>query len=173
MLVIEGFCQVLGEIESLSAIIANRSPTTDIIDDSTGAVVTKDFPKTAPDQVLVQATLESGAVASFHMRGGTSIGGFRWLIYGDQGEIEVSGLFMLVHINLPVPWKVRVSDASGAVVEEMDISDGEGQPSVNRLYEAFKDGRRHDFADFGHAVKRHRVIQAIYDSFDKKRTVQL
>jgi predicted dehydrogenase len=47
---------------------------------------------TAPDQVLVAATLESGAVLSAHYRGGNPRGvGFLWEINGTKGDLQVTG----------------------------------------------------------------------------------
>jgi predicted dehydrogenase len=145
--------------------VANQFPTVDLLDDGTGELLEKGVRKTSPDQVLAQGTFESGAVFSYHMRGGMSIGGgFRWVIYGVEGEVEVTGLALIPHINLPVPWKVRRADTKGQVVEEEDVMPEEGQPAVGRLYEAYAKGEEDGYADFERAVKIHRVVGAMWES---------
>jgi hypothetical protein len=57
-------------------------------------VVNPAYPVTSPDHILVQGVLASGAVASFAFRKPPSTAvddvGFRWLITGTKGEIEVT-----------------------------------------------------------------------------------
>jgi predicted dehydrogenase len=109
------------------------------------------------------------------LRGGSSLGGgFRWLIYGEKGEIGVTGFFLLTHINLPVPWKVRVSDDSGAVVSEEEVKeDVEGQPAVSRLWDAFLKGDRGGWPDFEHAMEIHEIIEAVRRSHKEGISVDL
>ena len=60
-------------------------------------------------------------------------GGFRWLICGSAGAIEVTGPALLVQTNMPVPWVIRRSDAEGNVVVEDEVPPEEGQPAIGRL----------------------------------------
>lgn len=171
----EVFCHALGEVKTVTSLVATQRRTVDILD-RTGAVVEKEAPKTAPDQVIMLATLESGAVASLHMRGGSiPCGHFRWLIHGEKGEIEVTGAAMLVHINIPgLPYKMCVSDADGKVLQQAEIKEDEpGQPAVTRLWKAYSQGQTDGYGDFKHAVRRHRLIQAIYDSSTEGRMFSL
>jgi predicted dehydrogenase len=162
---LEGFCDVLGEMESLSSVVATQHPTTDIVDDKTGEVIEKDFEKSAPDQVMFQGTLRSGAVASFHMRGGQSVaGGAKWVIYGTEGEIEVTGPALLLHINMGVPWKIRVGDGKGGVEEEEVMEDGARQVAVGKLWESVLKGEEKAPPDFEHAVALHGVVEGVYES---------
>ncbi len=76
---------VLGDISSLSAVVETRQ--TEILAKDTGAMI----PMTSPDQVLMSATLESGAPFSVHYRGGNAHGvGLTWDIYGTFGDIRVT-----------------------------------------------------------------------------------
>ncbi|AMK19915.1 MULTISPECIES: Gfo/Idh/MocA family protein [Sphingobium] len=77
----------LGPVANVSARLATRRKTVHVVD--TG----EDVPMTAPDQVLVAATLESGAPLSIHYRGGMPRGtGLLWEINGTKGDIQVIGM---------------------------------------------------------------------------------
>ncbi|KIX97253.1 uncharacterized protein Z520_06705 [Fonsecaea multimorphosa CBS 102226] len=120
-------------------------------------------------------------VYSIHMRGGTSIaGGMTWLIYGTKGEMEItSPIHMLPHINLPVPWKIRTRIEGEANVSEEQVSEQEaGQPAVARLWNAFVGAagdREGDdgWPDFEHALKIHRVVDAVWTSSRDGKVVEL
>ncbi|WP_118132990.1 Gfo/Idh/MocA family protein [Oceanicella sp. SM1341] len=77
---------VLGPFASLDATFASNFDTVAVTD--TGETL----PKTAPDQVMVQGRLESGAAVSVHYRGGSSRGtNLLWEINGTEGDIRVTG----------------------------------------------------------------------------------
>jgi len=45
---------------------------------------------TSPDQVLLSGVLQSGAVASVHIKGGTANGtGFLFEIHGTEGDLAI------------------------------------------------------------------------------------
>jgi hypothetical protein len=45
---------------------------------------------TSPDQVLISGVLQSGAVASVHLKGGTTNGkGFMFEIHGTDGDLAI------------------------------------------------------------------------------------
>src|SRR5262249_56286098 len=75
-----------GEFTELSATLATRRPLVKI------AKTDESLPATSPDQVTVHGTLQSGAVASFHFRGGQSRGtNLLWEINGTDGDLVVTG----------------------------------------------------------------------------------
>ena len=78
---------VLGEVAEVSAVLATRRTTALAVD--TGETL----PVSAPDQVLVNGLLASGAPLSIHYRGGTARDddGLFWEINGTEGDIRVSG----------------------------------------------------------------------------------
>ena len=78
---------VLGEVAELSAVLATRRKTARALD--TGETL----PMTAPDQVLVSATLASGAPLSIHYRGGQPRdgNGLLWEINGTEGDLRITG----------------------------------------------------------------------------------
>ena len=41
--------------------------------------------------------------------------------------------------------------------------------NVARLYEAFADGRTQDYADWGEALKRHKLLDELYKSSEESR----
>jgi predicted dehydrogenase len=76
------FC--LGGFASVSAMLAVRYPTVTVQD--TGERVTR----TAPDQILVNAVMESGAVTSVHIQGGKlNDNGFRLQVQGTDGDLDL------------------------------------------------------------------------------------
>ena len=78
---------VLGPVKALSATLATRRREVLVVD--TGAM----RPMTAPDQVLVDGVLESGAPIAIHYRGGMPRGtGLLWEINGTDGDIRVTGM---------------------------------------------------------------------------------
>jgi len=81
---VDALCYCLGEFAELSAIVANRRTAATVIE--TGESIAK----TAEDQLVVAGTLESGAVASIHYRGGTSRGvNLLWEINGTEGDLQI------------------------------------------------------------------------------------
>jgi hypothetical protein len=63
--VFDNFVDVLGELESPQAILANQRPLVDV---SADGKVVETIHKDTADHILVQGRLESGAVASISVR---------------------------------------------------------------------------------------------------------
>src|SRR6202041_1016918 len=81
---IDALCFCLGEIKELSSVVANLRQRVKIVE--TGETI----PKTAPDQVLLSGVLQSGAVSSVHLKGGTANGTrFLFEIHGTEGALAV------------------------------------------------------------------------------------
>jgi predicted dehydrogenase len=82
---VDALCWCLGEFDELSAHMATLDPTIRIAE--TGEIV----PMTAADQIVIGGTLENGAAASIHYRGGLSRGtNFHWEINGSEGDLVVT-----------------------------------------------------------------------------------
>jgi predicted dehydrogenase len=76
------FC--LGRFDAVSSMLAVRHPTVTVQD--TGEQITR----TAPDQILVNAALAGGTVASVHIQGGKiNDNGFLLRIQGSDGDLEL------------------------------------------------------------------------------------
>jgi hypothetical protein len=68
----------------LSSVVANQRQRIKIVE--TGETIQM----TAPDQVLISGVLQSGAVASVHLKGGTTNGtGFLFEIHGTEGDLAI------------------------------------------------------------------------------------
>src|SRR5260221_2741994 len=81
---IDALCFCLGEFKELSSVVANQRQRVKIVE--TGETIQM----TAPDQVLLSGVLQSGAVASVHLKGGTANGtGFLFEIHGTEGALAV------------------------------------------------------------------------------------
>jgi predicted dehydrogenase len=81
---IDALCFYLGEFKELSSVVANQRQPVKIVEP--GGTI----PMTAPDQVLLSGVLQSGAVASVHLKGGFANGtGFRFEIHGMEGDLAI------------------------------------------------------------------------------------
>jgi predicted dehydrogenase len=81
---IDALCYCLGEFKELSRVVANQRQRIKIVE--TGDMIQM----TAPDQVLISGVLQSGAVASIHLKGGTANGtGFLFEIHGTKGALAI------------------------------------------------------------------------------------
>jgi predicted dehydrogenase len=78
---------VLGDVAELSSVLATRRPQVLAIE--SGKLV----PMDVADQIVVAATLASGAPLSMHFRGGepTGVDGFVWDIQGTDGDLRMTG----------------------------------------------------------------------------------
>lgn len=81
----DALCYCLGEFEELGATLATQRVAVTVRE--TGVVIVP----TTPDQVSVQGTLTSGAIASIHLRGGRSRGtNLLWEINGTEGDLLIT-----------------------------------------------------------------------------------
>jgi predicted dehydrogenase len=80
----EALCYCLGEFKELSSVVANQRKQIKIVE--TG----ESIPMPAADQVAISGVLQSGAVASIHLKGGTANGtGFLFEIHGTEGALAI------------------------------------------------------------------------------------
>lgn len=164
---VDGLTFVLGEFVGVSATTARRRVTARNTD--TGELV----PVTAEDQVAVTGTLTSGAVASVHLRGGTSPGtNLLWQIDGTEGTLVVTGGTGQIQFGAMTVCGARGS----AALEELPLPRRyervpalQGRPAepVTTMAHAYH-AIRTDLAigttsvpDFAHAVRRHRFLDVV------------
>src|SRR5260370_24367477 len=82
---IDALCYCLGEFKELSSVVANQRQRVKIVE--TGETI----PMTAPDQVLISGVLQSGAVASVHLKCGFANGsGVLFEIHCNAGYLAIS-----------------------------------------------------------------------------------
>jgi predicted dehydrogenase len=169
---LESISHVLGPLESYTPLLANSYTETQLTD-FTGTV-TKTIPRTSHDQVLLHGTFASGAVLSYHLRGGRAFAdsdtaGVIWRIYGTDGEIQVTGPDSFIHIaddNCKIEVFEHASKKTSVVEVDKDAySEGALYArNVSRLYEAFADGKGKEdgVLGFDEAVERHQFIDEAY-----------
>jgi hypothetical protein len=96
-----------------------------------GNTIVHDHPKAAPDRILVQGILESGAPASISFRtvNSTIYGvGICWIISETEGEIEVTTPEMLGQLRRP-GWTLKIKNGNG------EAKDGEFSiPEEDRVF---------------------------------------
>jgi predicted dehydrogenase len=114
-------------------------------------------------------TLGSGAVLSYHLRGGpafaSSAGAF-WRIYGTEGEIQLTGpesYLQIAEDNVKIEIFVHASAKTEMVEAGKDEWSGlmvYGR-NVARLYDAFADGAE-GVLSWEEGVERQRFVEDIY-----------
>ncbi|KAI9770337.1 MAG: transcription regulator gal80 [Candelina submexicana] len=185
---IDVFITALGEFSSFNAITATQRPTASILGpDKT--IIETDVKRDSPDQVMLQGTLTSGAIASAHMRGGMPFKdshALLWRIYCESGEIRLTTTMPFLGLA-DREVKIEVHDAKIDTVETIESKPAEGDEAfenlekevpvygkheaqnVARLYEVFAKGEEEKYADFEGAVVRHKMIKETYKSYEEGR----
>jgi predicted dehydrogenase len=160
---IDALTHILGEFTELSATTATRRP---VVTAANGATLSM----TAADQIAVTGTLENGAVAAIHVRGGRTAGlRFHWEITGSEGELVVVGKHGHLQFGL-----VELFRSTGGgplesvwVPPEYELAAGDPASLSYTVAQAYA-GLLKDIADDGHrtptfadAVQRHRMLDAV------------
>jgi predicted dehydrogenase len=148
---------VAGEFTSVSARLATRRREVTVVEDGSR------WPVTAPDQIAISATLESGAVASLFYRGGVSRGdNLRWEINGTKGDLVLTspaGNLQVADLTL------EGAREHETAVRTIDVPAAVGiAANVGHLYSALARDIRENtniVPGFAHAARRHRLIAAI------------
>jgi predicted dehydrogenase len=171
---IDALCYSLGEFKELSSVVANQRQQVKIVE--TGETIQMN----APDQVLVSGILQSGAVASIHLKGGTVSGtGFLFEIHGTEGALAIvpADPSRATYIQVS-EFSVRGAQA-GKPLADLSIPERyrwvppavrAGLPfNVAQLYRRMADGIREGRSvspDFDVAVKLHQLLDAIQKASD-------
>lgn len=171
--VLDAFTHILGPFSTVKSTLKTRYSTTNVLD-SNGKVVHANYPRTAPDHLVVQGTLANGAVASIAFRTAqapASDRGFYWLITGTEGEIEA---------ETPAPnWqsdqskmtlKIRRGKSAETEVVELPKPSGVAAevpypgPNIARVYEAAAVGDESRYATFEGALETHKLLDRILEA---------
>jgi predicted dehydrogenase len=135
---------------------------------------------TAPDQVLISGVLQSGAVVSVHLKGGTANGTvFLFEIHGTEGALAIVPADPLQATYIQVSeFTVRGAQA-GKPLADLPMPESyrwvppavpAGLPfNVAQLYMRMAEGIREGkpvSPDFDVAVKRHQLLDAIQKASD-------
>ncbi|RDW60620.1 hypothetical protein BP6252_12003 [Coleophoma cylindrospora] len=178
----ESFLHIFGEFSTFSSILENRYNTVALVDMATGQVVDPAYPRTSPDQVLLQGILKSGAVASVSARMSNNLTvdsiGYRWIITGTEGEIEVTAPYAQWQ-GSPAGKKIKVTVGQEGKTEEVAWDENPAYfdtvPDIGKnvaaVYRAFAEGRKEDYTDFNEAVVLHRLLDN-YAAAAENKTIQ-
>lgn len=169
MVVLGGFSSVVGDFADLQSVYKTQAKTTTLLD-STYQPYKPNYPVTAPDHMLIQGVLKSGAVASINIRTNTAPVdgvGFRWIISGTKGEIEVAtkpGFFQGGLPGTVIYLKKRGEDAAQTIEwadsEPTHVAKIEGSAqSIARTYAAFAEGRTADYGTLESGLAVHRAME--------------
>ncbi|WP_167476698.1 Gfo/Idh/MocA family protein [Nocardia arthritidis] len=164
---IDGLTSVLGEFTECTATTATRRGR--VFDKHSGEPAVM----TAEDQIAVTGTLNGGAVASIHFRGGHTRGtNFLWEINGTHGDLRVTG--QTGHLGLG-QFKIYGGRLGDTAVTELPV------PVEYKLPQFIGDREQNAYAvahqyaailsdivdntrlapDFAHGVDRHRLIDSV------------
>jgi predicted dehydrogenase len=169
---IDALCYCLGEFRELAAFVVSQRDR--ILAEDVGALVAK----TSPDQLVVNGIVGDGAVVSFQIRGGMSRGTeFLFEIHGEEGDLVLAATSRASMQRQEL--SVHGARGAGVALAEMPIPDTyrwvpetvpQGSPyNVAQLYAKLVDSIRKGkpaSPDFGAAVTRHQLIDAIVRASD-------
>ncbi len=171
---VDTLCDALGEFKDLAAV------TTVHYKEFTVAETGERRPKTAADQLAVVGTLESGAVAALHYRGGVSRGtNLMWEINGTDGDLQVTG--PVGHLQL-TELTLRGGRGEARTLDALPVPDryfsAKELPTlaiaVAELYGRIERDLREGTAtapDFEVAVRRHRMLSDIENAAESGQWV--
>jgi predicted dehydrogenase len=157
---------VTGELEALSSTVATRFP------EATVAETGETLPVTSPDQIAIAGVARDGVVVAAHIQGGTAIRpGMVIEVRGTEGLLEITA----VPSPAAAAIALRLVKVGGEAVDVVGERD-DPAACVRRLYAdlaaAIRTGRPHG-PDFDHAVRRHRLLDAIRESSIEGREIEL
>ncbi|KAL7946807.1 hypothetical protein V8C42DRAFT_343728 [Trichoderma barbatum] len=166
--ILDTHLNILGDFKYIQSTLKTQDNKTKLVDYE-GNVTQENFDITAPDTILLQGVLESGAVASVTMRTCTEPvdnTGFRWIISGTKGELELTCDPGIFHWGL-TGLKLKLREFGGEA-KEIDFNPGESEhvsqvpysgQNVARVYEAFAKGEEDGYATLDDALKVHRALE--------------
>jgi predicted dehydrogenase len=163
---VDSLVYLLGDLASLSAYKATLRGSTVI--EGTGRTVTA----SAEDQLVVQGQLESGALVAVHYKGGQAPKGSEglvWEIEGEEGVITFKAAGV-GHVQVRSPFTAtQPSNAclSQLISPKLYLNGEQVQlpedklGNIGRLYEAFAMDDKGGYNDWDHAVRVHRIVDAV------------
>ncbi|CAA9257989.1 MAG: Predicted dehydrogenase [uncultured Adhaeribacter sp.] len=167
----DGVAFCLGEWQAFSALLARQNH--ELLITSTNQLI----PQLSNDHIMVNGTLEGGAVAAVHYRGGSSKSiNFYWEIKGSKGEIVVSsptGHLQFGKLQLQIAAdnqelkELPVPDIYGQTAGGTPGTQANSSYSMYHAYKAVANDLAHGTTivpDFEHAVRRHKFLDAIEKS---------
>lgn len=162
---VDALAFALGDWADAKALMAIRRPTVTVVPTN------RQIDKTAPDQLVVTGTLESGAVAAIHYRGGMAKAtNFHWEINGSAGDLLITaptghlqngspalqgaqGTGTLEALEVPASYFVAPQEVAGRPYNVAQI--------YAQLASDIASGEN-TLADFSHAAKHHAFIDGLF-----------
>lgn len=173
---LDPLCYLLGEFKSLNATTAITFPELRYI--QADGSKTEPVKSNLADFVSIQGVLESGATVNFVSSSTTEAtpAHFEWIISGEEGSLKFEGPGQFIAMAPPTLYqsappkqegkgeeeKGRVATQEGRKWEEVEVGKG-GFGGIGEVYAAFAEGNK-DLVDFDVAVKRHKMVEAIFRS---------
>jgi predicted dehydrogenase len=157
---------VIGDFEALSAKVATQFSEAAVAE--TGETV----PVTSPDQIAIAGVACDGVVVAAHVQGGTRTRpGMLIEVRGTGGLLEIAAVPSLSAAAISLRLVTAGHDA-------VDVSGQRDDPvaCVGRLYADLAAGvrtGRPQGPDFDHAVRRHRLLDAILESSIQRRQLEI
>src|SRR5271169_2612843 len=170
----DALCYCLGEFKEVSSVVANQRQRVKIVE--TGEMIQM----TSPDQVLLSGVLQSGAVASVHIKGGTANGtGFLFEIHGTEGDLAIAPADPRQTSSVQISEFTVRGAQRGKTLADLPIPESyrwvppavpAGPPfNVAQLFVRMAEGIREGKSvtpDFDVAVQRHELLDAIQKASD-------
>ena len=174
---LDPLCYLLGEYKYLNATTATTFPELQFTqaDGSKGEPVKSNI----ADFVSIQGVLESGAAANFVSSTTTEAtpGRFEWIISGEKRSLKFEGPSQFIALAphtlsqyTPTKQDGKGDEEKGAYGtketgkwEEVDVGEKGAFGGIGAVYAAFAEGNK-DLVDFDEAVKRHKMVEAIFRS---------
>jgi predicted dehydrogenase len=172
---IDALCYILGEFAEVSARVTTR------IDMWKHAVTGDDFPVDAPDTVTASGVLKSGAEVSYHLASVPhNASGVRMEIYGRKGTLVLTSKSVNIgpsqlYLGIGAAKMEEITPPDSYTLIPADMAAGPGR-NVGQAYARFATALQSETAgspDFGDAVRRHALIDAMERSHREVKTIKL
>ena len=167
--IIDPLCYLLGEFKWLSASLAIKYPTLRIV--RADGSLSDPIPRTFADSISLHGILETGPIVSFSLNS-TGLGNpdhLMWIIAGDKASLKIEGNSAAINIgpdtklSLYEPLK---DGAGGMGWKDVEVKPVMAFGGVGEVYRAFAEGGE-GLVDFEEAVKRQKMVDAIFRSAEK------
>ncbi|KAL5403649.1 hypothetical protein PMIN03_009716 [Paraphaeosphaeria minitans] len=165
---VDALCFVLGEIEDISATLANLTPELDVI--SKDGKLAGKTSKTAHDHISITGQLlNGGGIVNVTYAGGVSRTkrDFVWEIVGTEGTLILEGPSNGGHVQMYQP-TLKLAKSDLQELEQIKVEETTGfSYNVGRAWDAWANvglNRGHTVTTFEDALLRHKMIDAIYRS---------
>lgn len=173
---LDPLCYLLGEFKSLNATTTTSFP--ELRFTQADGSKTEPIKSNIADTISIQGVLENGVPVTFVSSSTTEAtpGRFEWIISGQEGSLKFEGASQFISMAPHTLYRFSQSkpdgqgdedkgsyaSKEGGRWEEVEVEKGLFG-GIGEVYAAFADGNK-DLVDFDGAVKRHKMVEAIFRS---------